>query len=97
MPVSGLLAMRSRVLMTDTDTTPAPATQADAAATAAKPVYARETRISELYGIPVPTLRTRRVRSPNAPPFIKVGRSVLYRVSDVEHWIESEAAKGGKQ
>ena len=65
--------------------------------TATKPIYARETGISAMYDIPVATLRTRRVRSPNAPPFKKVGRTVLYKISDVERWIEREAAKGGKQ
>lgn len=53
------------------------------------PIYANTRQVSRLFGIPEATLTTRRTRYPDAPPFRKVGTRVLYRVDEVEQWIET--------
>lgn len=62
------------------------------------PIITTEKRISELYGWAVSTLRNWRHLG-KGPPYLKVGRSVRYRLDDVEaflelHKIETEGNKG---
>ena len=61
--------------------------------------YADERVIAARYGIPTTTLRTQRSRQ-FGPPYRKVGARVLYKLSEVEKWIDSHkiepAAKAGR-
>lgn len=49
-------------------------------------------KVSKRYGIPLWTLRKMRVQG-GGPPFIKIGRSVFYKVADVEAWINAHRRK----
>jgi len=59
--------------------------------------------VAEQYGLPEPTLRTMRVRG-GGIPFLKVGARCLYRVEDIEAWLDARrfdstaavAAAGGR-
>ncbi|QKI88537.1 helix-turn-helix domain-containing protein [Thiomicrorhabdus xiamenensis] len=53
------------------------------------PKYHTPEQVSELIGVTVGTLATWRMTGRYNLPFIKVGRKVLYRVTDVESWLES--------
>lgn len=60
------------------------------------PPYVSEQRLSELIGIPLPTLRTRRSREPEKnPPYIRLGNRILYKWSEVEEWMEKFAVREG--
>lgn len=48
----------------------------------------KEAEIRPKYGIKEATLRKRR-RLGLEPKFLKVGRSVYYRVADLEEWLEN--------
>ncbi len=49
-----------------------------------------EGETSSEYGVSVKTLQYWRYAGhPDAPPFIKVGRRVYYRQSDLEQWLAS--------
>jgi len=54
----------------------------------AKKRLLKETDVYSEYGIPVPTLQTKRVRG-GGPPFVRLGRSVLYDRRDLESWIDA--------
>jgi predicted DNA-binding transcriptional regulator AlpA len=48
-----------------------------------------ETEVAEITKVPVRTLSTWRRKPPADPiPFIKIGRYVRYKYSDIERWIE---------
>ncbi len=46
--------------------------------------------VAELLGVSVATLEVWRCTGRTALPFVKVGRCVRYRLSDVERWLESQ-------
>ncbi len=50
--------------------------------------------LSEYLGVPKPALTTWRSRG-TGPPYVKVGRLVRYRASDVEAWLQEQAACAG--
>ena len=45
--------------------------------------------VAELLGVPVATLANWRA-SGKGPPYLRVGRHVRYRATDVETWIDSQ-------
>jgi predicted DNA-binding transcriptional regulator AlpA len=47
-----------------------------------------EKQAAERLQLSVRTLQSWRVRSSTGPPFIKAGRSVRYRLSDLDVWLE---------
>ena len=47
----------------------------------------RERDVAEIYGIPVRTLQKWRCKG-GGPPFIKANRSIRYRRSDIEHYLD---------
>lgn len=51
-----------------------------------------ENQVSQLIGRAVPTLQKDRLRG-DGPPFLKVGRHVRYRPSDVKAWLDARAYK----
>ncbi len=60
------------------------------AATIIKPEYLTAEQVEVMTGFSVKALETMRHRR-RGPPFLKVGFSVRYRVSDVRAWIEQGA------
>jgi len=57
-----------------------------------KEISVREKKAAEMIGISVHTLRQWRSQGKYIP-FIKVGRSVLYRVSDLENFLNQHKVK----
>ena len=53
-----------------------------------KPLYVSEKKISELYDIPLPTLRNQRHRGVGLP-YVKHGRLVRYSLRDAESFFEA--------
>ena len=54
------------------------------------PQYVTVVEFSKLSTIPVSTIRTRRCRQPEwGPPVRKVGRRVIYKLAEVEAWLDS--------
>ena len=53
-------------------------------------------QISQRYGLSFHTLRKLRVRG-GGPPFIKIGRSVRYRSSDIEAWMIAAERTGRRR
>ena len=52
-------------------------------ASSSAPQYLTEREVAQLSTIPVATLRTRRCRNPElGPPYRKIGRRVIYRLTD---------------
>ena len=47
-----------------------------------------EQQAADYTGLSVHTLRTKRCRG-GGPPFVKMGRSVRYKLSDLNAWIEA--------
>ncbi len=52
----------------------------------------KEAEAAEVLGIQPQTLSAWRCRGVNSLPFVKVGRAVRYRRSDLEAWMESRTA-----
>ena len=49
-------------------------------------------QVSEITGQAVATLNRARIYgTSNAPPFVKLGKSVRYKLSSVSRWIESQS------
>lgn len=48
--------------------------------------------VSEVLGIPKPTLYSARTRGGDYPPALKIGRHLRYRRSDIEAYLERLAA-----
>ncbi len=54
-----------------------------------------DTRVlAERYGISPVTAERWRCRG-NGPPFYRFGRRIIYRVSDIEAWLEARRGHGG--
>jgi hypothetical protein len=53
--------------------------------------YIDENKASEATNIPVPTLRTKRIRG-GGPPFYKFGRSVRYDLDELLAWAKARRA-----
>ncbi len=51
---------------------------------------------AEYLGLKPQTLAVWVSRQENGPPFIKIGRSVRYRMRDLEEWIESNTIRPEK-
>lgn len=51
--------------------------------------YAGERGVEARFGIPVATLRTMRCRK-FGPPYRKVGARVLYKLTEVEQWLDEQ-------
>ena len=56
--------------------------------TTVKPYAVNTKDASKMTGIPVATLTTWRSRG-GGPPFVKAGRCVLYRVADLQAWLDA--------
>jgi excisionase family DNA binding protein len=56
-----------------------------------------EAQASEIIGVSTQTLGIWRCTGRYALPFIKVGRLVRYRRSDVEEWLESRTVRTGAE
>ena len=52
----------------------------------------RPHELSELLGVPVGTLANWR-SARTGPPFVKVGRHVRYRTSDVDEWVAARVVE----
>ena len=52
----------------------------------------REEPAAEIVDLSVSTLQKMRVRG-DGPPFLKIGRSVRYRVSDLQAWAASKRVR----
>jgi hypothetical protein len=57
-----------------------------------RPLYVSEKKISQLYDIPLPTLRNQRRRGVGLP-YVKHGRLVRYSLRDVEVFFEARKIK----
>jgi hypothetical protein len=53
--------------------------------------YIDENKASEVTGIPVPTLRTKRVRG-SGPPFYRIGRAIRYDHDELIAWMKERRA-----
>lgn len=55
-------------------------------------------QVSDLTGMSKPFFEIgRSSQNPNQPPHYKIGRSVRYKRSEVQTWMESRRKKGGAQ
>ena len=54
--------------------------------------YGSEHLISEVFDIPVATLRTQRSRA-EGPPYLKIGSRVYYKISEVKEWMDRHAVR----
>lgn len=58
----------------------------------AKPLYVSDKRISEIFDIPLPTLRNQRHRGVGLP-YVKHGKLVRYSIADVIAYLEARKIK----
>lgn len=54
--------------------------------------YLNEVEVSKMLGISLSTLRSNRSKKKGLP-FIKIGRSVRYRLSDIQKYMEEHKVK----
>lgn len=53
----------------------------------AEPIFIDTAEAARRLGLSISTLEKYRFhRVPDAPPFVRIGRKVLYRVTDLEAW-----------
>lgn len=57
------------------------------AATGQKPEYYSESEMADILRVEVKTLRSRRSRGTNHPPYVQIGRYVLYPKELVNKWL----------
>jgi len=57
-----------------------------------KPIYLRPNMVERLYGLKTRTLAAWRQQG-IGPPFIRIDRMVLYKVEDLEAWIEKHSVR----
>ena len=58
-----------------------------------EPIFVDTAEAARLLGLSPSTLEKYRFhRVPDAPPFVRIGRKVLYRVRDVEAWAADREA-----
>lgn len=55
--------------------------------------YLTEAQVAEILGISPRTLQAWRYRGGHTPAFVKLGRTVRYRRSDLDAWIEERRRK----
>lgn len=61
----------------------------------AEPIFVDTQEAARRLGLSLSTLEKYRFhRVPDAPPFVRIGRAVRYRVTDLEAWA---AARGAEQ
>ncbi len=65
------------------------------AAASAAHTYLSTAECAKLLGLTTGALHTRRCRG-SAPPCVRLGRTVRYRLSDVERWLDA-CSEGGAQ
>ena len=58
---------------------------------ATSPVKLNNKQAADYIGVSPSTLNSWRVRNPDGPRFIKVGRSVRYLKNDLDQWLEDHA------
>ena len=51
-------------------------------------IYANPEKVAKLFGLNVGTLANWRAKK-IGPPYVKVGKKVLYRVLDVQKWLQT--------
>ncbi|GAB6887438.1 hypothetical protein JCM13304A_09360 [Desulfothermus okinawensis JCM 13304] len=59
-------------------------------------IYLTEKQVSQLFGLSVSWLQNQRWMK-RGIPYLKVGRKVLYKKSDVEAWLEKHRVKVTEQ
>jgi predicted DNA-binding transcriptional regulator AlpA len=60
----------------------------------AEPIFVDTAEAARLLGLSPSTLEKYRFhRAPDAPPFVKIGRAVRYRITDLEAWAANRGAE----
>ena len=58
------------------------------------PKYLRPASVAKRFGLSVGTLASWRFRQ-IGPPYIKAGKTVLYRVTELQAWLDSHSVRPG--
>jgi hypothetical protein len=71
--------------------------QLEANDTQTKPIFANQKKIAELFGLTESWLERDRWSGESGLPFYKLGRKVLYNVTEVETWLQQRRQQSTTQ